>query len=297
MTCNGSRNSQTDDDMRRFAIAFCVLTASVPRLDAQQAALPSFMTPQVSDIKSAATGAMHRIWIVRPTGDPPSGGFPVLYLLDASWYFQLTLDAATIMMRSGDMPRAIIVGIGYDDAAEARRLRVRDFTTPAPASTLPPQFIAWKAEPGGLDRFMRFMADELKPMVAAANAVNPKCQVLVGHSLSGLFALESLLRDPTGYRSYIIGDPSAWWNGNEPLRGFDAFANRLRSSGQSVDVLVAASTVPGTGPGIDSLRSRFTSVSAPSFRFEHRRFEDETHNSMLPGFIAVALRRGLACGR
>jgi predicted alpha/beta superfamily hydrolase len=284
--------------VRHPAAAALALALSVSSsLSAQQGPLPSFMAPQFSDVKSAATGATHRIWTLRPNGDPPAGGFPVLYLLDGSWYFQLTLQAATIMMRSGDMPRAIIVGIGYDDPAEARRLRVRDFTTPAPASAVPPQFIAWKAEPGGLERFMRFMTDELKPMVAAGSSVNPRCQVLVGHSLSGLFALESLLRDPAGYRSYVIGDPSAWWNSNEPLQGFYAFANRLRASGQPVNVLVAASTVPGTGPGIDSLRTLLTSVKASGFTFEYRRFEDETHNSMLPGFLAIALRRGLACCR
>jgi uncharacterized protein len=257
---------------------------------------PSFGTARTIDVESKATGASHRLRIIRPAAEPSGAGYPVVYLLDGSWYFDLAVEIASIMMRSGDMPPAIIVGVGYSDALAARRLRVRDFTTPAPPSTYPPQFVAWKAEPGGAGRFMAFMKDEVKPLVASLGGTDASCEMLVGHSLSGLFAADVLLQDPGAYASYAIGDPSVWWNDSATLKNFDASLTRLRGVARPVRVFLGWSTAPNVGGGILDFDSRLSKLDSARVAYVGKSYEGETHNSMIPGFLTTALRTGLKCG-
>ena len=55
--------------------------------------------------------------------------------------------------------------------------------------------------------------------------------------------------------------------------------------------LCAACTVPKLG----DLGQRLSSVSTGQLTTVYRLFEGDTHNSMIPGFIASSLRHGLAC--
>jgi uncharacterized protein len=284
----------------RIRSATILLSAMIVRpVDAQTAAQPpappSYGKSRTVDLISKSTGASHRLRIIKPNGDPPAAGFPVIYLLDGTWYFDLVVEAATVMTRSRDMQPSVIVGVGYEDGLEARRLRVRDFTTPAPADLIPPHFVAWKAEPGGAERFMHFMSDEVKPMMAAETRINGSCQILIGHSLGGLFAVESLFRDPAGYSTYVIGDPSVWWNASEVLKGEASLAKKLNSIPRPIRVLLARSTVPNTGLGIAKADTVFARLKSPSFMYSYKSYDGDTHNSMLPGFMATALQATLKC--
>jgi predicted alpha/beta superfamily hydrolase len=207
----------------------------------------------------------------------------------------MVVEISRIMMRSGDIPPAVIVGVGYTDPLEARRLRVRDFTTPAPASAIPSHFVAWKAEPGGAGRFQKFMLKELKPMVRAAGGASQSCEVLVGHSLGGLFAMQALRWDPAAYSAYAIGDPSVWWNSNEVLKDEPELATRLATAGRSISVFLAHSTVPNSGAGITDAAAMLGRLKATGFSLSTKAYDGDTHNSMLPGFMATALQRGLKC--
>jgi predicted alpha/beta superfamily hydrolase len=282
---------------RAFWVATCAVPISGRTAVAQQAAPRSFGETKVIELESGRGAPQRRLWIIKPNGEPPSAGFPVIYVLDGSWYIDLVRDMATIMLRSGDMPPVVIVGVGYDDANEARRLRIHDFTTPAPASANPPQWATWNADPGGADAFMAFMSETVRPLVAREVRVNASCQVLVGHSLGGLFAVHSLFHDPALYRAYVIGDPSVWWNANAELRNFPAFIESARSSGKPIDVTLLSSTKPARMPGIDSLDALLRSAQLPGFTTRSRPVDDATHNSMLPAFFTVALTQKLECAR
>src|SRR6476620_3807144 len=108
----------------RILLVFA-LTGLVPSASAQPSSPTSFGQTKVIDLRPAGSDLSYRIWVAAPNGPAPAGGFPVLYLLDGSWYCDLVRESASIMMRSGDIPRAVIVGGGYQDAGEASRLRIR----------------------------------------------------------------------------------------------------------------------------------------------------------------------------
>src|SRR5690606_11603577 len=107
----------------------------------------------------------------RPVGEPPVGGFPVLYLLDGDRYFPL---AAALLWNLTSSPRGmeasgsepgIVVAIGYP--GESRRSY--DYTPPAERAE-PERRLDGTAYPvernGGADVFLDFIETVLKPRVA-----------------------------------------------------------------------------------------------------------------------------------
>lgn len=137
----------------------------------------------------------------------PEQHFPVLYLLDGD---QRLLQVAGIVhsFRSGlnpAIPAMIIVAIHNTD-------RMRDYT-PSHTDQLPngdpagPSY----AHTGGGARFLQYLTQELRPEIerqfrtAAPN-------LLVGHSLGGLLALDAVARDQGAFQGYISIDASLWFD-------------------------------------------------------------------------------------
>src|SRR5262245_56716029 len=61
-------------------------------------------------------GACYRIFVHEPPGAPPSGGFPVLYVLDGNAHFTTAVATVAMQMRRPEVtgvPASVIVGIGY----------------------------------------------------------------------------------------------------------------------------------------------------------------------------------------
>ena len=52
---------------------------------------------------------------------------------------------------------------------------------------------------------------------------------------------------------------------------------------------------PNTGLGIARVDTVFTRLKSSSFIYSYKTYEGDTHNSMLPGFMATALQTSLAC--
>lgn len=113
--------------------------------------------------------------------------YPVVYLLDGQVraFFELT-TAATSYDLTGDirdfaMPPQIVVAIEHKDRRDDLARRSADFT--------------------------RFMVEELIPYVEREFRANPY-RTLIGHSLGGRFALETLCRAPSVFPAIIAISPA-----------------------------------------------------------------------------------------
>ncbi len=60
-------------------------------------------------------------------------------------------------------------------------------------------------------RFRTYLVDEVKPFVEARYRTSGE-DALLGESLAGLFTVETFLRDPGAFDSYLAMDPSLWWD-------------------------------------------------------------------------------------
>jgi len=140
---------------------------------------------------------------------PPSyaeanGSYPVLYVIDGGLTqdFHHISGLAQLGALSWQTQEMIVVGIETID-----RRRELAFPIERDAS-LRQQY----PTAGASDAFRRHLIDEVKPFIAARYRVSPEA-ALLGESLAGLFIVETFLKAPESFGSYIAMDPSLWWDG------------------------------------------------------------------------------------
>lgn len=133
---------------------------------------------------SCSVGDYYNIYVGLPKTYSEDLTYPVIYLLDGDWYFDGShwrIDRGgvhgivTRLAESGDMPEAIVVGIGYSEENQ----RGRDFLV-SPV------------------HFYRFLKDELIPFIDSTYSTDMEGRTLVGHSDGGFFTMYALFRyDPS----------------------------------------------------------------------------------------------------
>ena len=193
------------------------------------------MKPAASSVLSSEThlltsaaGRTYRITVALPLaydaapddGWPFAGApvrWPTVYVLDGNWYFGMVTDIIRPMSWCGGTSDAIVVGIGYEEAEDAREALRSAFTrrnldlTPARDQAEERSMAQRFARPvptGGAEAFHRFICNELTDFIEDRYRADSSQRTLVGHSYGGLFTAYSLLRTPKNFRAYVIGSPT-----------------------------------------------------------------------------------------
>ena len=208
-------------------------------------------------IESAQTDDRLEVSVAVPSGPSAAGRpLPVIYVLDPVLNFETATAAAGWLatagqLAGGDFPRTIVVGVGYpndDDVRKVMARRARDLTPtdgPAPEGlSLPP----FPFGLGGAARFLDALVSEVMPQIEAAYGADPDDRTLVGHSFGGLFALFTLFRVPAAFRRYLIISPSIWWDARVILRHEANWAAHHHNLPASVFIAVGRNEqAPGGG--------------------------------------------------
>ena len=150
----------------------------------------------------SAQDRRYRILLSIPDGEPPAHGFPVLYVLDADAWF----DAAVAIVRMREYQKldpAVVVGVASPGGAFFEVSRTYDFTPRGSADAR-----MGELRTGGADEFRAFLTGKLKPWVRDRARVDDKREILFGHSLGGLFALDAVLKAPASFDVYLAASPS-----------------------------------------------------------------------------------------
>lgn len=160
---------------------------------------------------AARDGSRYRLLISVPEGPAPARGFPSLVLVDGHALFPVAATAARLQAQRPEatgVGPAVVIGIGYPDERpfDAER-RQRDL--------LP--------VPGGADRFLNVIIDEILPAVARIAPLDPARRALAGHSYGGLFVLHALFTRPDLFEAHVAGSPSIWWQDRAILASEEAF--------------------------------------------------------------------------
>lgn len=153
--------------------------------------------------------------------------YPVFFVLDAEERMPVW-GALAQHLSSGlfpSVPEAIVVGI-------ENTVRMRDFTATRTLSLPngdPGQ--AEYAQTGGAARFLAFLEKELLPAIQSKYRTQG-LNLLVGHSLAGLFVLEAAVQGPTGFQGFLALDASLWFDSpryfNQLIRGLQFLSQRPR---------------------------------------------------------------------
>lgn len=141
------------------------------------------------------------LWISRPENTPPPQGWPALILLDGEAYFTAAAEMAQRLAPRSAKTRIeplMIVGVALDDSAD--RHAAFGFSPVAGEQSKTPRG----------QQLLRRLAVDVLPLIEAEGADMTKL-TLLGHSMSGLFALEArAVAAP--FARYVAVGPSIWSN-------------------------------------------------------------------------------------
>lgn len=140
-----------------------------------------------------------RVWLNRPQGDAPQGGWPVLIVLDGESYFSCAAEIMQRLSRRTAKTRIVpmlVVGIAPDDQQD--RVASYAFT------------VGENVDVPRAAQILERLQNEIVPLLELEGADRNNI-TLAGHSMSALFVLEALVRN-SGFARYAAISPSLWFN-------------------------------------------------------------------------------------
>jgi predicted alpha/beta superfamily hydrolase len=163
-------------------------------------------------IKDDNSGRIYQVYVRTPRGYDKgynkTKSYPVIYLNDAPYTFQVASGVTHIPSFSTKYESVILVGISYAIGEKPRVSRTWDLT--------PSYDSNWKTysgyQSGGADEYLRFLEKGLMPFVEKRYRVDASRRTLGGHSFGGLFAAWVMFVKPKLFENYIISGPSLWFD-------------------------------------------------------------------------------------
>jgi predicted alpha/beta superfamily hydrolase len=134
----------------------------------------------------------------------PNKHYPVIYLTDAWYSFQIVSGATRFPMNFNKMDEAIIVAISYSKGNIGSSSRIRDYT--------PTQNKQWKDVTGGAAAHRDFIEKSVFSFIEHNYRAEADSRIFVGNSLGGLLGTYILMTKPEMFDTYILGSPSYWWD-------------------------------------------------------------------------------------
>lgn len=249
-------------------------------------------------MRSEGSEHTYRIYLAVPPGEPPEAGFPVMYVLDANSVIGTMVEAMRLQGRGrdGQGSPAVVVGLGYDEDTPFSTGRFTDYSLPMPVAELPPYSRGGEWPPqGGADAFLRFMLEEVKPLVESMAPIDCSRQAIFGHSLGGLFVLHTLFTKTDAFSTYIAGSPSIDWYKRLILAEEQEFVQGLQPGKYEVDLLIGVGELERSHPTrinehSSGLAERLSAYADCGLHIHFQEFEGENHISVLPVLISRAVR-------
>ncbi len=222
-------------------------------------------------LESKILAQTRRINVHLPAGYDTSGKtYPVLYLMDGGEKedFPHIAGLAQLGELSWTYREMIVVGIEGID-------RRHDLTHPT-------RVAAEKADyptTGGSQAYRRFLAEELKPWVAARYRVNGE-DAIIGESLAGLFVIETLLKQPTLFDAYIAASPSLWWSDQALARGAAADLERWPADGARKLYLTIGDEGAAMQAGVDKVVTAIHAAKPAGLTLVYDPMHQEHHSTV-----------------
>jgi len=252
------------------AAVACMLV--VPTLGAAQIAGSAgpLVIGETFTIESRSVGETRRINVYLPPGyaDSAGGRFPVLYMPDGGIAedFLHVAGLVQVSVGNGTMRPFILVGIENTQ-------RRRDMT--GPTRNEEDKKIAPRV--GGSAAFRAFIRRELMPQVKARYRTTDETAI-VGESLAGLFIVETFLKEPDLFDTYIAFDPSLWWNDQGLVNGA---GEDLRKRPRASKTLYLANSGEEMTPGTMQRFADVLSRNAPQgLRWHLEKMPEERHSTI-----------------
>jgi predicted alpha/beta superfamily hydrolase len=276
--------------------------------------------PRTDSRQIDVNGRVYQILVAWPSEEPPSGGYPAVFVLDPHAAFSTTVEclrARTPRAAATGVRPAVVIGVGYPTGDLQDRSRRMFDCTPAGLQPTDPDALRDVGPDGfgGADQFLETLVGAVRASVANDFPLSPIETTLIGHSLSALFVVNTLVRTPWAFRTYIAASPSLWWAPDYLFNEATSLPERLGSGShrralvtvgeyeQKLAPWQAASAAAEGAKGRRSSRRMVDHVlkmgrkleilQASGHRVECAELPGEDHASVLPVTISRGLRFAL----
>jgi len=253
---------------------------------------------EVRMLSSSNVDQEYQIFVALPFGYADSDEiYPVLYLLDANGNFGVVTETVRTLQFGGQFPELLIVGIGYpvNRFRETVFLRGRDMSPTENNEWLQrvSKEIQLPLEPhgtGGAANFLRFIREELTPLIHSIYRTNPDDQTLAGTSFGGLFALYTLFHSPDTFNRYMIGSPSIHWGEGVTFEYEANYAANNSDLAARVFMSVGAAEPEHMITDMEKMAKALRDRNYSSLELTTHVFDGETHLSVIPATMSRGLR-------
>lgn len=228
----------------------------------------------------------------------PLEKWPVVYLIDANWFFGMVTDIVRNMAWFGNITDAIVVGIGYPDHEDPQET-LRDTIaqrfydlSPVRDETFEKigELLECQVPTGGASDFLKFIKGELIPLIEQDFRADPENRILAGHSLGGIFTTFALLEEPGLFDTYIIGSPPLSYGDGFTFKREELFAKRHKKLAAKVHLWVGEHEETADDPGLSNvirLGAILESRKYKGLMLNKQIFPDLEHSEVIaPGFQA-----------
>lgn len=204
----------------------------------------------------------------------PTARFPVIYLIDGDYHFPYVPGLIEQLSVAGEqIPEAIVIAVGENGKAAYRR-----------------EVVPALGKGGGEAAKLReFLARELIPEIDRRYRTT-SYRILLGQSLAGLFALDTLIEQPELFSAYVAISPSLWWE-DYVLRAKAEAAFKAKSDWKA-RLYLSQGNERGMGVLEFAGLLERSAPSAPAFKFT--RFENDNHGSVMIPALTWSLRQEFA---
>jgi predicted alpha/beta superfamily hydrolase len=198
-------------------------------------------------VQAKATGRDYDVWVQLPRSyGREKRAYPLLLAMDGAEQFAVAAEAARLVNDDGGAAEMIVAAVatrGSELDQEVRRLwdYTPETTPPAMEERTKPYLKAMFARRGmsearwnqvaasklygGAPEFLRFISDELLPLLEQRYRVDVGALGLAGHSAAGAFVTYALIKG-SPFTRYLIGSYTAGWYGDQLPQLEAAFAQR-----------------------------------------------------------------------
>lgn len=194
------------------------------------------------------------------------GSYPVIYVMDGDYNFHYETGLIELLSTISErIPEVIVVGIS-DNGSE----KYRNNCKPTNATE----------KSGNATNFMAFIETELKPYINQ-NYRTSEYDILIGHSLGGLFVTNYLIENQQAFDTYIAIEPALWWNDYEIVQRADSVFQNQKKLESTYFLSLGNMKGMGVRPFVGVLDTYFPDQH--NWTFSH--YENENHNSV--GLVTI----------
>lgn len=254
-------------------------STSIPAPPARATPAAPLVIGETWTIASTVLGETRRINVYVPPEAPPGQALPLLVMPDGGLREDFLHVAGLLQVGASNGTTRPFLLVGIENTE-----RRRDLT--GPSDVAKDRAIAPRI--GGSQAFRDFIRGELLPEVARRYRTTGE-RAIAGESLAGLFVVETLVREPDLFDTYVAIDPSLWWNGGRLLRDVAAHAP-VGLAGKTL--YVAASSDGLATVDWPALLAGFG--RAPGLALLHAEWPQESHGTVYHPAALQAFRAVLA---